>query len=115
MHYPDVVKETLDRIVAMVGDLPAAPAVVNAAMGMTADLETKISDLSRVLALDQSLTAKVLRLSNSPYYGRRQAVQTLPEGVYVVMNGQVFDPHKARKNLKMDRFETTEKRQLTPQ
>jgi L-asparaginase len=33
------------------------------------------------------------------------AVQTLPEGVYVVMNGRVFDPHHAQKNLDLDRFE----------
>jgi L-asparaginase len=33
------------------------------------------------------------------------AVQTLPEGVYVVMNGRVFDPHKAMKNVDLDRFE----------
>jgi L-asparaginase len=33
------------------------------------------------------------------------AVQTLPEGVYVVMNGQVFDPSRARKNAAEDRFE----------
>jgi L-asparaginase len=35
------------------------------------------------------------------------AVQTLPAGVYVVMNGQVFDPHKVRKNLELDQFEAT--------
>jgi L-asparaginase len=35
------------------------------------------------------------------------ALQTLPEGVYVVMNGKVFDPRYARKNLEMDRFEGT--------
>ena len=33
------------------------------------------------------------------------AVQTLAEGVYVVMNGRIFDPHGARKNLELDRFE----------
>lgn len=33
------------------------------------------------------------------------AVQTLPEGVYIVMGGQVFDPDKARKNLEQNRFE----------
>lgn len=36
------------------------------------------------------------------------ALQTLPEGVYVVMNGKVFDPRYARKNLEMDRFERTD-------
>jgi L-asparaginase len=33
------------------------------------------------------------------------AVQILPVGVHVVMNGKVFDPNKAAKNLELDRFE----------
>jgi L-asparaginase len=35
------------------------------------------------------------------------ALQTLPEGVYLLMNGKVFDPRHARKNLELDCFETT--------
>ena len=34
------------------------------------------------------------------------AVQTLPEGVYIAMNGQVFDPQRVRKNRAANRFET---------
>jgi L-asparaginase len=33
------------------------------------------------------------------------AVQILPEGVYIAMNGRIFDPHRARKNVEMNRFE----------
>jgi L-asparaginase len=33
------------------------------------------------------------------------AVQTLPPGVYIVMNGRVFDPHKTRKNVADGVFE----------
>jgi len=33
------------------------------------------------------------------------AVQILPDGVYVAMNGQIFDPDKARKNVTQNRFE----------
>jgi L-asparaginase len=33
------------------------------------------------------------------------ALQMLPEGVYIAMNGRVFDPFKVRKNLQLDRFE----------
>jgi L-asparaginase len=32
-------------------------------------------------------------------------LQILPEGVYVVMQGRVFDPYRSRKNPKLDRFE----------
>jgi L-asparaginase len=33
------------------------------------------------------------------------AVQSLAPGVYIAMNGRVFDPKHARKNLKENRFE----------
>lgn len=34
------------------------------------------------------------------------AVQLLPAGVYIVMNGTVFDPLQSRKNVAANRFET---------
>ena len=33
------------------------------------------------------------------------ALQVLPPGVYIAMNGQVFDPEKTRKNVAESRFE----------
>lgn len=33
------------------------------------------------------------------------AVQTLPAGVYIAMNGRIFNPRKARKNVAENRFE----------
>lgn len=33
------------------------------------------------------------------------AAQTLPNGVYIAMNGRVFDPEKSRKNIELNRFE----------
>lgn len=33
------------------------------------------------------------------------AVQSLPHGIYIVMNGQVFDAHNVTKNLEKNRFE----------
>jgi L-asparaginase len=33
------------------------------------------------------------------------AAQTLPPGVYIAMNGRIFDPMRSRKNVEMNRFE----------
>jgi L-asparaginase len=33
------------------------------------------------------------------------AVQTLPPGVYIAMNGRIFDPDQVRKNRATKRFE----------
>jgi len=34
------------------------------------------------------------------------AVQLLPSGVYIAMNGRIFDPHKTWKNIEFNRFES---------
>lgn len=33
------------------------------------------------------------------------ALLTLPQGVYLAMNGRIFDPHRVRKNPEKDHFE----------
>lgn len=35
------------------------------------------------------------------------AAQTLQPGIYIAMNGQIFDPRTSRKNVDMNRFEST--------
>ena len=37
------------------------------------------------------------------------ALQTLPPGVYLAMNGRIFDSHDVRKNAELDRFEVEER------
>ncbi len=56
---------TLEKIISTVGELPASPAIVSVVMGLTSNLDSKLGDVTRVLSSDQSLTAKVLKLSNS--------------------------------------------------
>lgn len=72
------------NIVSAVGELPASPAIVSRLMGLTSDLDTKVADISGVLASDQSLTAKVLKLSNSSFYGRPSTVTTLEEAIMML-------------------------------
>ena len=36
------------------------------------------------------------------------AVQSLPPGVYIAMNGRIWDPAKVRKNVAANRFEATD-------
>ena len=36
------------------------------------------------------------------------AVQSLPPGVYIAMNGRIWDPRKVRKNVDANRFEAAD-------
>lgn len=67
----------VERVIACVGDLPAMPAVVAEVLELTEDPSSQMSDLSRIIQSDPALTAKILRVSNSSYYGMKQYVSTL--------------------------------------
>lgn len=68
---------TLTKVVARIGDLPAIPDVVAEVMALTSDPNVAVSDVSKAIERDPALAAKLLRVSNSSYYGMRQVVGTL--------------------------------------
>ena len=74
----------VQRLIATLGDLPSSPSVVSAVIGMTTDLNTDLGKLGQVLSADQALTAKVLRLSNSSFYGRLKTVGTINEAIMIL-------------------------------
>lgn len=63
----------------------------------------------KVIVLTGAMQPAAFKYSDAPFNigGAVVALQTLPEGVYLVMNGKVFDPRHARKNMALDRFEAT--------
>lgn len=61
----------------------------------------------RVIVLTGSMMPAKFKSSDAMFNigGALIAVQTLPPGVYIVMNGQIFDPRQARKDAELNRFE----------
>lgn len=64
----------------------------------------------KVIVLTGAMQPAAFKHTDAPFNvgGAIIAVQTLSEGVHLVMNGQVFDPSKTSKNLVRDRFEGSE-------
>ena len=62
---------------------------------------------NKVIVLTGSMQPAGLRVTDALFNVgfAMAAVQLLPEGVYVAMNGRLFDPAIARKNLAQKRFE----------
>ena len=80
-----VQSDIFDQIVNNLKDFPSARGdIIPKVMQMTADPNTAASSLSRVIASDPILTATVLRLSNSSFYGRVRSVTSLKEAVMIL-------------------------------
>ncbi len=64
---------------------------------------------NKTIVITGAMQPARMRYSDSAYNigVATNAVQILSPGVYLAMNGQIFDPRSTRKNVAMRRFETT--------
>lgn len=76
--------EKLQQLVQTIRDLPALPEVVVRVMRMTEDPRTDAQSIARVIATDQAMAARVLKLANSAFYGLPRRVSTLSEAVVIL-------------------------------
>ncbi len=72
------------------------------------DTAKSLSSISgKVIVLTGAMQPAACSISDAPFNlgFAFAAVQTLPEGVYIAMNGKILDPFKASKNSDKDMFE----------
>lgn len=77
------VSEKFNYLLERLDEIPVLPAVATKINELIADPESSAADIADVMRKDQSLTAKVLKLINSPYYG-------IPGGVSDVQRALAF-------------------------
>jgi len=72
---------TPELILSQSGELPALPKAACHIMAVIEDPKTTATRLEKALAMDQTLTAKVLRIANSPFYGAVREIRTVSEAI----------------------------------
>jgi putative nucleotidyltransferase with HDIG domain len=75
---------TLPQIIAAIRDLPALPAVVLELMRGLDNEQADTNHLAGKIAQDQALSAKVLRLANSSFYGMQNRVGTIQQAITIL-------------------------------
>ncbi len=78
------VKPTLEQIIRDVQDLPALPQVVEQVIRVTEDPDSTVNELNDIICQDQVLTARILRLANSAYYGFPRRISTVVEAIVIL-------------------------------
>jgi HD-like signal output (HDOD) protein len=70
-----------EELIRRVGELPALPRVANHILALIADPNTTAGKLEKAIVLDQALTAKILKIANSSFYGGLRDVNTVSEAI----------------------------------
>lgn len=74
----------LEDIISKTSDLPTLPVAAFRVIREAENSECTASRMASIIAQDQSLTARILRLANSAYYGLSRQVTELQEAVVVL-------------------------------
>lgn len=80
---PQRLREVKDRIVAA-GDLPTLPTIAIEVSRLASNPLTGMSDIVRIIRNDPSLTAKILRVANSAFYGMPRRIESLNMALVVL-------------------------------
>jgi len=81
MPIPPCLNLVAEEVLQSSGELPALPEAACHIMAVIEDPRTTATKLEKAVALDQTLTAKVLRIANSPFYGAVREIKTVSEAI----------------------------------
>jgi putative nucleotidyltransferase with HDIG domain len=77
-------KENIEKILDKIKALPTLSLVVAKVIQIVSNPLTSASDLSKLITIDQALTAKVLRLANSAFYGFPFRIKNITQAVSIL-------------------------------
>ncbi|MGH8671292.1 MAG: HDOD domain-containing protein [Burkholderiales bacterium] len=79
------------ELVAGVATLASLPTVYLRVKEVVEDPQSSLVDLTKVIATDPGLTARMLRIVNSPFYGHAGKVETVSRALNILGTQQVHD------------------------
>ena len=74
-------KEKIEELISVVDDLPTLPEVVIDILNNLNNEEIDFNILAKKVTLVPALSAKTLRLANSPFYAMQSKVKTIPQAI----------------------------------
>jgi HD-like signal output (HDOD) protein len=84
MNAPTVLPLDRDHCIDQVQALPSLPAVVVQLMALLQQQDVNLEPIAETLSLDQALSAKVLQLANSPFYGVSGRITSIRDGINIL-------------------------------
>jgi L-asparaginase len=107
----EITGEDRELILRRVKEDPCSHILITHGTDTMAVTGKRLSEISgKTIVLTGAMQPAAFKDSDAPFNVgfALAALQILPPGVYLAMNGQIFDPHHVRKDTEKDRFEAEE-------
>lgn len=76
--------QALETLIMNASDLPTIPVVATKVMQLVGNETTTSEELAKIVASDPAITARVLKISNSSFYGCQRQIQTLSHAIMIL-------------------------------
>ncbi len=77
-------RKIANQLIGRIKDFPPLPAFVSKIMQVNADPESTIDDLRHIVEAEISLTASIIKLANSPFFGLTREVSSISHALAIL-------------------------------
>jgi putative nucleotidyltransferase with HDIG domain len=79
-----VKEDMLEKIILETVDVPSIPPVAAKVLQLVGHDYTSINQLESIISQDQSFSTRILKIANSPYYGRGRSVDSIATAIILI-------------------------------
>ncbi len=83
-QFGDMMNRDLELMIMTASDLPTIPVVATKVMQLIESENATAEELAKLVASDPAVAARVLKISNSSFYGCQRQIQTLSHAIVVL-------------------------------
>ncbi|GAB5046994.1 HDOD domain-containing protein [Thermodesulfovibrio sp. TK110] len=77
-------EEIIERIILKTVDIPSLPPIAMKVMNLIHDDYASLRALEEIISRDQGFATRLLRIANSPYYGRDRKIEDIPQAILLI-------------------------------
>lgn len=77
-------EEIIERIILKTVDIPSLPPIAMKVMNLIQDDYASLKQLEEIISRDQGFATRLLRIANSPYYGRDRKIENIPQAILLI-------------------------------
>jgi putative nucleotidyltransferase with HDIG domain len=77
-------EDALEKIILETVDIQSLPPVAMKVLQLMNNEYSSINELEKIISMDQAFAARLLRIANSPYYGRGRSVDTVSTAIILI-------------------------------
>lgn len=77
-------EEIIEKIVFKTVDIPSLPPIAMKVMNLIQDDYASLKALEEIISRDQGFATRLLRIANSPYYGRDRKIENIPQALLLI-------------------------------